>query len=61
MRRCSSLSRFSIERVSAYALIFFLLLATESLNTTDHYDLTIVHQISILLGQNISCDNARKF
>jgi len=43
------------------SLIFFLPLAVESVNTTGHYDLTIVHQISILLGQNISCDSARKF
>jgi len=54
MRRCSSLFRFSIERVSAYALFFFLPFEMESVSTTDHYDLTVVHQISIPLGQNIS-------
>ena len=54
MRRCSSLFRFSIERVSADALIFFLPFEMESVSTTDHYDLTVVHQISIALGQNIS-------
>ena len=50
MRRCSSLFRFSIERVSAYALISFEM---ESVSTTDHCDMTVVHQISIPLGQNI--------
>jgi len=54
MQRCSSLFRFSIEMVSAYALIFFLPFAMESVSTTDHYDLNVVHQISIPLGQNIS-------
>ena len=51
MQMCSSLFRFSIERVSAYALISFEM---ESVSTTDHCDMTVVHQISIPLGQNIS-------
>jgi len=54
MWRCSSLFRVSVEMVSAYALILFLPLAMESVSTTDHYDLNVVHQISIPLGQNIS-------
>jgi len=56
MLRCSSLFRFSIEWVSAYPLIFFLPTEIESVSTTstDHYDLTVVHQISVPLGQNIS-------
>jgi len=53
MLSCSSRIGFSIEKVSAYALIFFLPFAMESVITTDHYDLTVVHQISIPLGQNI--------
>jgi len=54
MQRCSSLFGFSIESVSAYALIFFLPFAMESVNTTDHYDLTVVHQISIPLGHIVT-------
>ena len=53
MQRCSSLFRFSIERVNAYALIFFLPFEIKSVSTNDHYDLTVAHQISIPLGQNI--------
>ena len=53
MRSCSSRIRFSIENVSAYVLIFFLPFEMESVSTTDHSDLTVVHQISIPLGQNI--------
>jgi len=56
MLRCFSLFRFSIEWVSAYPLIFFLPIEIESVSTTstDHYDLTVVHQISVPLGLNIS-------
>ena len=54
MRRCSFLFRFSVERVSAYALIFFYPFEMESVSTNDHSDLTVVHQIFIPLGQNIS-------
>ena len=50
-----------IERVSAYALLYFLPCAMESPNATGHFALTVVHQISIPLGQNISCDNPRNF
>ena len=32
----------------------------ESVKTTDHYDLTVVYQISIPLGRTYR-DNARKF
>jgi len=34
----------SIEKVSACSLIFFLPFAMESVRTTDHNDLTVVHK-----------------
>ena len=54
----------SIEWVSAYPLIFFLPIEIESVSTTstDHYDLTVVHQISVpLIRSRTYRDNARKF
>jgi len=60
MRRCSSLFRFSIEKVISYAHIFFLPFAMESVITTDHYDLTVVHQIPFPSVRTY-CDNFRKF
>jgi len=50
MRRCSSLFRFSIERVSAYALISFEM---ESVNTADHCDLTSKSNFHSLKSEHI--------